>query len=246
MDKNRSSQIDAWVDERLTALKLDDGWQPNAVAGLTRLKELHDRGNRTARRLSWAAAAGALGTFCLVVLPSPRVLAHRCVECSVVVWKNLSGLASSQADVKPERGRTEAPDFALKGEDGKAIRLAGLKGKVIVVNFWATWCEGCQVEIPWFIEFEKKYAESGLVVVGVSMDADGWKSVKPWVTEKKVNYPIVIGNENLARQYGLKAMPLTVLVDRDGRIADVHSGLVKRTATEKKIRTLLGENSKSP
>jgi hypothetical protein len=83
------------------------------------------------------------------------------------------------------------------------------------------------------------------VIVGISMDDDGWKSVKPWLKEKKVNYHIVIGNDGLANQYGLDGMPLTALVDREGRIADVHPGLVDKASTQQKIRTLLQESFKN-
>ena len=97
---------------------------------------------------------------------------------------------------------------------------------------------------PWLVEFQKEYEARGLVVIGISMDDDGWKSVRPWLKEKKVNYPIVIGNEGLGKQYGLDGMPLTALVDREGRIADVHPGLLDKAATQQKIRALLQESSK--
>jgi thiol-disulfide isomerase/thioredoxin len=113
-----------------------------------------------------------------------------------------------------------------------------------LVNFWATWCEGCQLEIPWFVEFQKKYQERGLAIVGVSMDDDGWKSVAPWLKEKKVNYAIVIGNGALGKSYGLSAMPLTVLIDRNGKIASAHAGVINRQATERNIRKLLEESAK--
>lgn len=147
--------------------------------------------------------------------------------------------APAQSGLKPPSEGSLAPDFNLKDASGKDIKLADFKGKVVLVNFWATWCEGCQVEIPWFIEFQKEYASRGLVVVGISMDDDGWKSVKPWIEEKKVNYPIVIGDEALGNQYGLVGMPVTALVNREGRIADMHQGIVDKTATEQKIRDLL-------
>jgi peroxiredoxin len=132
----------------------------------------------------------------------------------------------------------------LKDANGKDVKLTDLKGKVVLVNFWATWCESCQVEIPWLVEFQKEYDARGLVVIGISMDDHGWKSVRPWLKEKKVNYPIVIGKEALGKQYGLDGMPLTALVDREGRIADVHPGLVDKAATQQKIRALLQESSK--
>ena len=152
----------------------------------------------------------------------------------------LAATAQSPKTSENSTGRSTAPNFSLKDASGKDVKLADLKGKVVLVNFWATWCEGCQVEIPWFVEFQKEYASLGLVVVGISMDDDGWKSVKPWIEEKKVNYPIVIGNEGLGKQYGLDGgMPLTALVDREGRIADLHQGIVDKTATEQRIRDLL-------
>jgi peroxiredoxin len=150
----------------------------------------------------------------------------------------LAATAQSPKTSKSSTGRSPAPNFNLKDASGKDVKLADLKGKVVLVNFWATWCEGCQVEIPWFVEFQREYADRGLAVVGIAMD-DDWKSVKPWIEEKKVNYPIVIGNQGLGKQYGLIGMPLTALVDREGRIADVHNGIVDKTATEQRIKDLL-------
>jgi peroxiredoxin len=227
---------------------LDPGaeWEPDVSVGLLRLKELQVRGNWVSGR--WLlAATGALGIcISLMLFPSPKVLAHRCLECSVAVWQSLLPSSPAQSGLKPPSGRGLAPNFSLKDASGKDVKLADLKGKVGLVNFWATWCEGCQVEIPWFVEFQEQYSGGGLVVVGISMDDDGWKSVKPWIQEKKVNYPIVIGNEGLGKQYGLVGMPLTALVDREGRIADVHHGIVEKTATQEKIRDLLGESFKNP
>src|SRR5258708_17301840 len=150
----------------------------------------------------------------------------------------LAATAQSPKTSKSSTGRSPATKFNLKDASGKDVKLADRKGKVVLVNFWATWCEGCQVEIPWFVEFQKEYADRGLVVVGIAMD-DDWKSVKPSIEEKKVNYPIVIGNQELGKQYGLIGMPLTALVDREGRIVDVHNGIVDKTATEQRIKDLL-------
>jgi cytochrome c biogenesis protein CcmG/thiol:disulfide interchange protein DsbE len=161
------------------------------------------------------------------------------ILASILCVLALAATAQSPKTTNSSTGRNPAPDFNLKDATGKDVTLADLKGKVVLVNFWATWCEGCQVEIPWFVEFQKEYAGRGLVVVGISMDDDGWKSVKPWIEKKKVNYPIVIGTEGLGKQYGLLSMPLTALVDREGKIADVHQGIVDKMATEQKIRDLL-------
>lgn len=246
METDKGKQLGIWVDERMSALDPGDNWQPNVSAGLVQLEKLYRTGHWFTRRWFWVAATTAVICLFLMVPPLPKVLAHKCLECSVAVWKSLASTGSAQTGVKPAEGRKIAPDFELKDSDGKNLRLSNLKGKVILVNFWATWCEGCQLEIPWFVEFERRYTDRGLVVVGVAMDDDGWKSVRPWIKEKKVNYPIVIGDEGLGKQYGLGGMPLSVLVDREGKIADEHAGVVNKADTEKKIRALLDENPKRP
>lgn len=245
MDKNNSRylQESAWLDGRLAALNLAEEWQPDAHAALARFKELKAINNRVTGRWTLLAAVAAAVCLFIVAVPSPKVFAHRCLECTLAAWQTISPSAPVQANLRPVNGRTLAPDFTLEDSNGGDVKLSDLKGKVVLVNFWATWCGGCQVEIPWFIEFQKKYVSRGLVVVGISMDDDGWKSVKPWLVEKKLNYPIVIGSDALGKQFGLDAMPLTALVDRDGRIADVHSGLVNKSATDQKIRSLLGEKA---
>jgi len=139
---------------------------------------------------------------------------------------------------------TQAPELSLTDSKGAPVKLSSYRGKVVLLNFWATTCGGCKVEIPWFVEFQNKYKESGLSVIGVAMDDDGWKSVKPWLKERKVNYPVVIGSDDLGKQYGLEGMPLTALIDRDGKIADVHPGLVNKNATEQQLRALLQQSAK--
>ena len=141
--------------------------------------------------------------------------------------------------------RKVAPSFALANSKGEIVRLSDYKTRVVLLNFWATWCHGCKTEIPWFIEFQRKYKDSGLTVIGVSMDADGWKSVRPFVRLKRMNYPVVIRNDALAKLYGLGPMPMTLLIDRDSKIADSHSGAVDRSATEKEIRMLLLAGTKA-
>ncbi|HEX4138157.1 MAG TPA: TlpA disulfide reductase family protein [Bryobacteraceae bacterium] len=137
--------------------------------------------------------------------------------------------------------REKAPDFTRVDATGHKIRLSKYKGKVVLLDFWATWCTGCKQEIPWYIEFAGKYRKSGLAVVGVSMDDDGWKVVKPFLAEKmKIPYPVVIGDNALARQFGgIESMPVTMLIDRQGRIAYSHVGVVDRAKFEGEIQELL-------
>jgi cytochrome c biogenesis protein CcmG/thiol:disulfide interchange protein DsbE len=144
------------------------------------------------------------------------------------------------ADIATTKSRKLAPAFTLKDANGAPVSLADYKGKVVLLNFWATWCHGCQLEIPWFINYQEKY-KNGLTVLGVSMD-DDWKPVKSWTEEKKVNYPIVLGNQDFAKLYDLGPMPMSVLIDRDGKIADSHSGVVDKDSFENEVRLLLQES----
>jgi peroxiredoxin len=235
---NNDARENHWVWEKLAGLNSGEEWQPDVRAALARFSERRRKRDWVWGR--WALLATVAAAACLfaMFLPSPRVLAHRCLECSVAVWQSLSG----QSDVNIV-GQT-APDFVLTDANGNEVKLSELKGKVVLVNFWATWCHGCQQEIPWFVEFSKKYGGQGLAVIGVSMDSDGWKEVRPWIKEKGVNYNVVIGSEELAKKYGLDGMPLTALVGRDGKIAEVHAGVADRDATEKRIRELLGASAK--
>lgn len=137
--------------------------------------------------------------------------------------------------------RKAAPGFVLTDSTGAALDLSSFKGRVVLLDFWATWCGGCKVEIPWYIEFASKYKNSGLAVIGVSMDEQGWKLVKPFLEAKKMNYPVVIGNDDLAKKYGLEAMPMTLVIDREGKIAVSHTGLVDKAGFESEVRTVLGE-----
>jgi peroxiredoxin len=148
----------------------------------------------------------------------------------------------------PGRQRKPAPNFILADAKGDTINLSTYKGKVVLLDFWATWCGGCKTEIPWYMEFDAKYKDRGLAVIGVSMDEDGWKTVKPFLALEKdpetgghtaMKYPVVIGSESLAKQYHLTSMPMTLLIDREGRIAVSHSGMVDKDDWESKIRSLL-------
>jgi len=137
--------------------------------------------------------------------------------------------------------RKAAPDFRLTDARGKSVKLSKYKGRVVLLDFWATWCGGCKVEIPWFMEFASRYKHLGLTVIGVAMDEDGWKSVKPFLREKKLNYPVALGNGDLAKRYGADSLPMTLLIDRKGKIADAHTGLVDKSEFESLIQALLRE-----
>jgi len=194
--------------------------------------------SQTGRALSLHAAAKRLQ------IPE-RTLRYRASRGSIPgafkqgkLWK--FPLVALMAARLASPGGVIAPEFSLTDSSGATVSLAGYKGKVVVLNFWATWCHGCRTEIPWLAEFAIEYQSQGLAVIGVAMDEDGWKTVKPFLRKTPVNYPVVLDTAQVARRYGgVEAMPLTYLIDRQGRIAGIHVGLVDKGVLEAEIRALL-------
>ena len=127
------------------------------------------------------------------------------------------------------------------------MKLSDLRGKVVVLNFWATWCGPCALEIPWFIEFEQQFKSKGLEIVGVSMDEDGWKAIKPYVASHKMNYRVVLGNDSVGQLYGgVDSLPTTFVIDREGRLAfPPHVGLPGKNEYLNEIQTLLDEKQEA-
>jgi peroxiredoxin len=142
----------------------------------------------------------------------------------------------------PVAKRVAAKEFSVVDAQGRTITLGAWKGRVVLLDFWATWCTGCKEEMPWFMEFQSKYASRGLASIGVSLDEDGWTSVRPYLATHPVNYPIAVADLDFAKRYGVQgALPVTVVIDRAGRIAEVHHGKVSKDAFEARIRLLLAE-----
>jgi cytochrome c biogenesis protein CcmG, thiol:disulfide interchange protein DsbE len=157
-----------------------------------------------------------------------------------------SGCAKS--DGAPKALANE-PDVTFKDLQGKDLPLASLKGKVVVVNFWATWCDPCRVEIPWLIRLQQTYAAKGFTMVGVAMDEDGKSAVDPFVEsthfdvggqQLTMNYPIVLGNDDITSKFGgMLGLPTSVVISRDGKIVKRYIGLVNEADLEKQIKDLL-------
>jgi len=138
--------------------------------------------------------------------------------------------------------RKTAPDFILADAKGAPVKLSDYQGKVVLLNFWATWCGPCKVEIPWFVEFEEKFKERGFATLGVSMDEDGWTAVEPFASQEGINYPVMIGNDHVAQLYGgIDSLPSTFLIDRMGRIASIHLGIVSKRDYEAEILKLIAQ-----
>jgi thiol-disulfide isomerase/thioredoxin len=162
--------------------------------------------------------------------------------------KGVLSVSAGNSAANPKAAKP-APEVTLKDLDGKDLSLAQYKGKVVLVNFWATWCEPCQVEIPWLIEMQQKYAAKGFTVLGIAMDEEGASVVTPWVqkerfdvngTKSQMNYPIVIGNDAAADKFGgLLGYPTSVLITRDGKIVKRITGLISYEEISKSIESQL-------
>ncbi len=134
-----------------------------------------------------------------------------------------------------------APDFLLSRLDGRNVRLSDYHGKVVIVNFWATWCAPCRIEMPWLVEFYQRYHAQGLEILGVSVDDGDRDRVAKFVAEEKVNYTILLKDDTIADAYGgLRFLPQTFFVDRDGKIIKRTYGIREKIDFENDIRSSLG------
>ncbi len=156
-----------------------------------------------------------------------------------------------RAAIQPANDRPSAAVFHLDDASSHHITLSQYRGKVVLLDFWATTCGGCVTEIPWFIDLEREYSNKGLNVLGVSMDViyedlknaqEGWSRVKPFVQTHGVNYPIVMGDDAVLKSWNIDAFPTTFLIDKAGRVAAQYVGVVDKANVEANIRMLLKES----
>jgi peroxiredoxin len=139
----------------------------------------------------------------------------------------------------PAGSRVAAPDFTVTDLSGKTITLSQFKGKVVLLDFWALDCGGCKVEIPWYVAFDKSYRDKGLALIGIDMYGESPKVVEAFMEKTHMNYRVAIGDDELGKRFHVEQMPLTLLVDRSGRVALSHAGIVDKTQFEKDIQELL-------
>ncbi len=153
------------------------------------------------------------------------------------------------ADEGPAMG-SPAPDFTVKvlkvgalKPDPESIQLSGLKGKAVIVNFWATWCGPCKIEMPWLVDLQKKYGPQGLQIVGVAMDDSSDKTISEFAEKMGVNYPIAKGSEKIAESWGgLDGLPYNFFIDRNGKVVASIKGLESESVIVADIEKALGES----
>lgn len=179
-----------------------------------------------------------------MLVPDPRARNRRVIELAILVAL-AAGLylfaryKFGRVHLEDAKSRKPAPNFSLTALNGKPLNLSEYKGKVVLLNFWATWCDPCRREIPRFVELQKEYGDRGFQVLGISLDDDA-KAVPPFYQEYKMNYPVAVGSAKVAESFGsVLGLPVNFLIDRDGNIAARHLGEAKFPELENEIRALL-------
>ena len=176
------------------------------------------------RRLSISAIAPFAWTVCLL-------------EFAGCGAESSSGTPPAEAEKTASEPRKPAPPFTLKDVDGQMVSLSDFRGKVVVVDFWATWCPPCIYQVPELNKLWLAHRDIGdVAVIGVAVDFDGLEVVGPWVEEQGVEYPIVIGDETLAREFGALGFPTLAIVDPDGNIESLHVGLIELEELENLLK----------
>jgi thiol-disulfide isomerase/thioredoxin len=182
-------------------------------------------------RLKWTIAAASALALAVLTLATPLPFG----------FDHIGAAGTAPGGACPADAKAANLNFTLKDLNNQDVRLASLKGKVILLDFWATWCGPCKIEIPWFIEFQKKYGSSGLQVVGVSVD-DTLDKLKPFVSQMKMNYTVLQGldHDDVQDAFGpIFGVPVTVVISRDGKICARHVGLSSKPDFESAIKALL-------
>ena len=228
-----SRQNDQWANDRLSVLAPEHDWQPNTSRASRLLQQRREAQRTRGRKWAWAVVTITATGLPLIALPVTRSIAERCVSQCVKESGKVRDFFTGNAPGLKTAGRSMAPDFSATDVSGQLVKLSDFRGKVVVLNFWATWCGPCKAEIPMMNALQQKYGHRNFTVLGVSLEEDGWNVVKPYMQSAQFKYPVLVGREDVAALYhGLDSIPTTFVIDRSGHIAAVHVGLCGRSEYE--------------
>ncbi len=200
-------------------------------------------------KVRWIAMAATVFALLAISIPfvwertihEPTASAAGVTPDVTAVASHAAGAGDSDADAACDAGAKPANmDFTLKNLKGENVRLSSFKGKVVLLNFWATWCGPCKAEIPGFVELQAKYKDK-LVVVGFSVD-DTAEKAQAFATEYKINYPILLGEgkEDVQDAYGpIWGIPASFIISKDGKVCKKHMGIAPKAVFEKEVVALM-------
>ncbi|PYS49928.1 MAG: hypothetical protein DMG13_22300 [Acidobacteria bacterium] len=237
MENPNEPNVGQWVDEQVETLNPVAGWRPNSEKALARLRELDRRAAARHRARIWVLAGFCAAGVVLLVLPSTRAMAQyildSCLESIFINPVEVVGLNS-------------APDFDLENVAGGKTKAADLKGKVSVIDFWATWCEPCIREIPNFNKLHEAYPGEEVEVIAITVESPHGE-IASKVKEFGMKYPVLVGNDEVVKGFGgLIGFPTTFLVTKDWKVYKKYLGALpnKQETIKKDIEKLLAEAHK--
>jgi len=240
---DQQASVDSWVETRLEAIAPVGDWEPDAAACLGLL---HARRRALRARRLRGMAVSIAAAFIFLSVPVTRAFGARCLEaCAyatsrvVQLWRADEPEATRPKSVGATIGDL-APDPLGTTSDGAALSLGSLHGRVVMVNFWATWCAPCRTEMPALDALHARYGGQGFDVIGISLDEGGWSAIKSFLDTQRVSYPIVLGTDDVAAGYGgVATLPATFLIDRRGVIVAKMVGPLRDGAYDSLIEKLL-------
>jgi thiol-disulfide isomerase/thioredoxin len=168
-------------------------------------------------------------------------LAATALAAGALFATTLSSRGVAETSVSAANERKPVPDFVMKTLDGKDWRLSDHKGRVVLINLFATWCPPCRAEMPMLVESAKAFAPKGVDFVGVSLDQGGAKVLQPFISKYKIDFPVVLPGEGPSIADGVSSIPVTVLVDRSGRLAQAYAGMVSESELKRDLDLLVAE-----
>ena len=230
MAKPKDDDVARWAEGRLGLLAPPEDWSPNLAKNRARMREelAHRRSGRRLRLI--VAVAAVLLVVPLAEVPIVRALAQQCGEWLLTV---------SSANHAPTR--PVVPDFTIVDAQGQAVTLSAFRGKVVLLTLWTTTCGQCETEMSWFTSFQDAYRNQGFAVLGVAVERDGWARVGPYLSQRPVNYQVVISDRDVAQSAVGQSIPTTLILDREGRIAVRHVGYCSRAEFQRDIQKVLAE-----